>query len=782
VGQQRALRALGFGLEIRKKGYNIVAVGLPGTGKTSSVERLLRHRAAREKNPGDICYVHNFDDAQRPKALVLPPGNGRLLASQMEQLVDDLHRRVPRILSSRLLANQRAKITADFRSQVEQARRELMSTAREHGLKVDEYEDRLLIAPLVEGEPIGPEDFDSMPPEVKQVLEERVLTFQQRMANFERAKGKMEREVEERIVAQERSAIEPYVEDLLSEIKDAHDDGRDLIEAYLAKVHTFVLENHRRFLGQEEQPGEEGGEGQEPSVDIDPHPDAARGEDIAELVELQVNVLVYRDDGSGAPVVVERHPTRQNLLGFLEYRDQHGALQTDHTLIRPGALHRANGGYLMLQAAELDQEANAWEALRRALDHQEVRVDENREEGQRLAGSVDPESIPLDAKVILIGTGDAVSSFQDDDLDFERLFKVKADFEESFPRTKANVEQLARFMGQVAREEKLRSLSRAGAARMVEYCCREAENQKRLSARLALVVDLIAEADYWARRSRRKRIEPDHIDRALAARLERHSKLEDQILEDIRQGQLLIDTQGSVVGQINGIAIYDMGDHIFGVPSRITARAYAGRQGVVNIDREVKLSGAIHDKGALILVGYLGGRFALSHGLALSASITFEQSYEEVEGDSASATELFALLSCLADVPIRQAIAATGSVNQQGELQAIGGVNEKIEGVFRLCRTRGLTGEQGVIIPNSNVGQLMLRKEVIDAVRSRRFHIWAVRDVDEGMEILTGFAAGKLRKDGTWTPGSINDRVARRLAAFSRMVEKPGRVDPDDTK
>jgi lon-related putative ATP-dependent protease len=773
VGQRRALTALEFGLEIRKKGYNVFAVGLPGTGKATSVRRLLERRSMREKTPPDICYVFNFDAPQHPRVLLLPSGRAKVLSSQMDNLVDDLLRRIPRFLSSKMLSNLRAKLTADFRTRVDRIRETLMQTAHEHGLWVQQEQDRLLIAPLVEGEPIGPADFESMPPEVKQVLEQRVLTFQQRIANFERAKTKMEREVEAQILEEEKRAIEPYVDELIEEIVEAHraDAGKaqwEPLAAYLEEVRGFILDNHRSFITTDEGQHEETNEAQATSLDIEPGREG--GDEVSDFVELQVNVLVDNGSLKGAPVVFERHPTRQNLLGYLEYRDQHGALQTDHTLVRPGALHRANGGYLVLQAAELDEESNAWSGLRRALDHERIGVAETREEGQRLAGRATPHSMALDVKVVLLCSVDNKPSFQDDDLEFERLFKVKADFEESFPRRKSNVMKLARFMAQVAREEKLRPFDRGAVGRVVEFCARQAEDQKRLSARLALVVDLMGEADYWAQRAKNKTVGAVHVKRALAARRERHSKLEDQIMEEIRQGQLLIDTRGSVVGQINGIAVYDMGDHVFGVPSRITARTYVGGQGVVNIDREVKLSGAIHDKGALILVGYLGGRFAIEHRLALSASITFEQSYEEVEGDSASATELFALLSSLADVPIRQAVAATGSVNQNGELQPIGAVNEKIEGVYRLCKSRKLTGEQGVIIPQSNVSHLMLDREVVAAVKKKRFQIWAVRNVDEGMEILTGYRAGKQRRDGSWTPGSINDRVARRLASFAQKV------------
>lgn len=767
VGQRRAVRAIEFGLIIRKRGYNIFAVGAPGSGKTSTVRRILNQKAPRERTPPDICYIYNFLDRSLPRVLLLPSGQGQVLAKDMDVLVKELSRQIAKMLNARSLALLRAELMARFELAADRALKRLIREAGRQGLFVQQDEDRLLIAPIVGGEPIGPDEFEKMPLEVKQVLEEKVYTFQQRIASFERFRSRMERETAEAILDRERTAIEPFLDQMLAELRERHKSGGPKMTEYLDQVREFVLENHRRFVPQEEARTESN-----ESRGVQDAAAESGSEETTELVELQVNVLVDRSRQKGTPVVFEQNPSVANLMGHLEYREQLGALHTDHTLVRPGALHRANGGYLVIQAAELLNNTSAWDALKRALVHQKVTPEESAEEGHRLAGTVKPEPVPLDVKVIFLGTQEIYSIFQANEPEFDRLFKVKADFEESMVRNKTNIRKLARFLSLVIKEEAYLPMSAAAVAEVIDFSSRLAQHQSRLSTQLSAMVDLLSESDYCARRESHRTIEASNVKSALRERRLRHCKIEDLIFDEIREGQLLIDTSGKVVGQMNGIAVYDMGDYIFGTLSRISARTYVGQTGVVNIDREVKLSGAIHDKGALILVGFLGGRFALSHPLSLSASITFEQSYEEVEGDSASATELFTLLSSLSGIPICQSIAATGSVNQQGEIQPIGSVNEKVEGVFQVCKKRGLDGRQGVIIPRANIRHLMLNEEVIEAVRKGQFHIWAISHIDQGIEILTGCPAGRQKKNG-WTADSINDLVARRLQEFAKRMVKP---------
>ncbi len=769
VGQKRALRAIEFGLGIRKRGYNIFVVGPSGCGKTSTVSRLLRKRAEKEPVSDDICYVYHFDEPSRPRVISLPAGQGPALAEDMDQLVAELRRQIPKVLGSRTLARRRAELMAAHRMSADRLQKKLVSGASRESVWVQQEEDRLVIAPVVDGEPISPDDFEKLPSRVQRELQERLLTFQQRIANFERERSKMEREVQQKIIQEERAAIEPFVKALVGEVRAKHEQSGVVVQDYLDEVERFVLENHFRFLGQDAQSGDEAEE-----VADQPFDSMAEGG----IGELKVNVLVSRARDTGAPFIYEQNPTAQELVGYLEYREQRGALQTDHTLIRAGALHRAQGGYLVIQALDLLRRPGSWDALKQVLEHQVIKVEDGRDDGQhRLAGSVTPEPAKVDIKVVLIGTMDAYQTFTSLEPDFARLFKVRAEFEESWPRNRRSEMHLARFLARLTREEGYLAFTKDAVARVVEFSSREADQRDKLTARLSSIVDLVSESDFWARRSGRKMVTVKDVEQALVERRYRGSRFEDLILEDVRRGQLLIETKGRAVGRVNGIAVYDTGDISFGVPSRITARVFAGTQGVVSLDREVALSGPIHNKGAMILAGFLGGRFGGDTPLAMSASLTFEQSYEEVDGDSASAAELFAIMSCLSGIPLNQGIAVTGSVNQEGGIQPIGGVNQKIEGTFRVCRLQGLDGQQGVIIPRANLGNLMLHRDVLEAVKKRKFHIWAISTVDEGIEILTGLPAGRRLKSGKWTPGSVNEKIAARLQELADIARKAGISD-----
>jgi lon-related putative ATP-dependent protease len=776
IGQERAMSAVEVGLKVRTRGYNIFAVGEPGSGKTSTLERLLRRRAADEPLPGDVCYVYNFATPDRPRPLILPAGQGRALAKDMDRIFVELGRLIPRVLSEGAFGHIRAGIIAETRRKMDDVTRRTSEIADRLGLKLEEAENQLRVVPLVGGEPVDESQILSLPARARRQIEQRMLEFHKHIDAFTYARRQLERAHDTRLLAAETRAVGPLVEELFHEISWRYRRHGEELATYLEQAKEFVLANHRLFTPDEEK-DEKAANGaplecEMPGPPSQPDP----------RLLLHVNVVVDRSAESGAPVVVERVPAAGNLCGVFEYRETPGGLVTDHTQIRAGALHQANGGYLLIQAIDLLTQENAWQSLKRALRHKEIRIEEGMgpsEARPRLAGALKPGAVPLNVKVILVGGYDVYYTLKTEDEEFQRLFKILADFEPSMPRTKENVVKLAKFCGQVCREEGYLPLHRSGMERIIEFASRRAESKERLITRWAEVLDLLAEANMFARATQARTIRSADVEAALTESDRRNGSLVDAVVREIQSGTIIIRTEGAAVGQINGIALYDVAGTTFGVPVRITARTYAGRRGVVNIDREVNLSGAVHDKGALILIGYLGGRFAQLRPLGFSASVTFEQSYDEIDGDSASSAELYALLSALADVPIKQGIAVTGSVNQLGELQPIGGVNEKIEGVFRVAAGRGLTGSEGVMIPASNVRNLMLRRDVIDAVRAGLFHVWAVSTIDEGIELLTGVEAGKRRQDGTWAPGSINDRVEKRLEQLLGLVrEEPGASIP----
>lgn len=763
IGQERAMRAIDVGLRIGTRGFNIFAVGEPGSGKTSTLERILKDRAKSEPVPDDLCYVYNFETPAAPKPLSLPAGKGRAFAKDMERVVRELEKMIPHVLSEGAFGHIRAGIVSETRKKADELIRRASKAAAQLGLRIEEEADNIRVIALKDDAPLDEETFAKLPAKERDQIESKLVAFQEHLDAFTNGRRQLERNHRKRLLDAEIRSVTPTVTKLIEEVSAKYKKLNAGISAFLAEVRASVLENHRAFWHHEEESRGENVDEDEPVEprSIDPHR------------VYQVNVVVDRTNQKGAPVVVERLPTAANLAGYFEYRETQGGLVTDHTMIRGGALHRAAGGYLLLQAGELLSNENAWDCLKRALRHKEVRVDEGlgpMDGRPRIAGMMKPGAASNRLKVILVGGHDAFYYLKIEDEEFGRLFKIKADFDTSMPKTQRTVMQTAQFLAKVCTEEGHLPLHRSGAARLMEYASRRAGHKHRMTTRRADLLDALAEAGALALERRSRVIKEEHIEEALADARHRESAVVDAVDREIREGSILIQTSGELAGQINGIALFDIVGNSFGTPLRITARIYAGRRGIVNIDREVRLSGAIHDKGSLILIGYLGGQFAKNEPLGFSASITFEQSYDEIDGDSASAAELFALLSALSECPIRQGIAVTGSVNQVGEIQPIGGVNDKIEGVFRICKIRGLTGEQGVIIPKSNVKNLMLSKEVVEAVRANRFHIWAVTTIEQGIEILTGVPAGKQTKNG-WTAGSINDRVQRRLSELRKALK-----------
>ncbi|MDJ0762623.1 MAG: ATP-binding protein [Myxococcota bacterium] len=761
IGQERAMRAVEIGLGIGTRGFNIFAAGEPGSGKTSTLERILKERAADAPIPDDLCYVYNFREPERPRPILLPAGKGRQLARDMEQLVGELERTLQRVLSDGAFGHIRAGIVADTRKQADALTKQAQDAAEQLDLRIEEEDENLKVVPLLNGKALDQKAFETLPATHRQRIESNVVAFQEHLDAFSFGRRQLEREHNERLLTAEVRAISQLVSELIGEVSDRYEQVNGDVTNYLSEVRDHILENHRTFIPQEDPEGTDDG-------DLPPM-------DVHNIY--QINVAVDRTGQKGAPVIVERMPTPSNLCGYFEYREAPGGMATDHTMIRAGALHQANGGYLLIQVGDLLSQEGSWDCLKRSLRHKGVRVDEGTASGEgrlRVAGMMKPGTVALKLKVILVGNHEAYYFLKTEDEEFGRLFKVKADFEGSMRRTRGNVMQLAQFLGQVCREENHLPLHRQGMVRLVDYASRRVGDQERMTARRADLLDVVAEANLFAREAGARSIRGRDVDQAVTENRYRNSALCDRIAREIRQGAILIRTRGMAVGQINGIALYDTLGDSFGIPVRITARTYAGRRGVVNIDREVQLSGAIHDKAAMILVGYLGGRYAQDQRLGLSASITFEQSYDEIDGDSASSAELYALLSALSGCPIRQGIAVTGSVNQLGEIQPIGGVNEKIEGIFKICEKRGLTGNEGVLIPKTNIRNLMLEKEVIDAVEKNKFNIYAVNTVDEGIEVLTGIKAGKRLKSGKFSKDSINDLVDRRLKQLQAVIQKAG--------
>lgn len=775
LDQKEALDAVEFGLSIRKRGFNIFAVGRAGSGKTSTVLKRIKKRAEKEPVGKDVCYIYNFDEPYEPIGILMEPGTGRLFSNLMEKMVRELGQETHKILTTPAMNRLRSEMTGRARHALNKSLQELMEDANSKGIhiKVSDEGD-LMPATLVNGELITEEDLTSVTEmsteilEIQQALNKASLDLMELTLDFDRNQHALEKEFQEIIEKEEKKRLAPLIDRLIKETTKELDIKEEVLVSYLEKIQTHYLENYAEFVTSDGGPEQE--------VELPPEAlELLQGQvdDNPVPIEFRVNVLVDRSKSKSAPVYVEANPTYSNLLGYLEYNEHHGALSTNHSLIRPGALHKANGGYLLLQASDILSHPSAWFALKKALRHREIRVEELRDEGRpRVTGTVKPAPVDLDVKIILIGNDEIFYILHNHDEEFTRLFKVKADFSTYMDRTKANLRSLSRFLGQIAKEEGHLPLHARAVAVIVEYANRIMGDQELVTNRTSTFLDLVSEADFWAKSEnpKAKFVDALDVERAIEERDKRHSRIEKIARREIKVKTLLIDTKGAVVGQINGMAVYDLGDYAFGIPARITAITYAGDKGIVNIDREVNLSGNIHDKGSMILIGYLGGRFAMEKPMNFNASITFEQNYSTVEGDSASSTELYALLSSLSRVPISQSMAVTGSVNQQGVIQAIGGVNEKIEGFYAVCKMNGFKGGEGVIIPKANVRNLMLSSEVIQAVEEGRFKVYAVSTIDQGMEILTGIQAGK-QKNGAYPEGTLNALVCDRIRELSSLVD-----------
>ncbi|HXF60195.1 MAG TPA: ATP-binding protein [Caldilineaceae bacterium] len=772
VGQKRAIAAIELGVSIERQGYNIFALGPSGTGKYTLVSRYAEQRAAGEPPPSDWCYVNNFDQPYRPRALRLPPGMGKQLQRDMERLVEDLRTGLSSAFESEEYQNRRRVLEAEFQERQQETLKTLQDQARERNLTLLRTPAGLAFAPLREGEVIPPEEFQKLPEEEQLRIQREVEALQQALQKALLQVPRWEREFRGRLRELNEEVTALVVSDVMEGLQEKYKDLPDVL-SHLQAVQDDVSEHLEDFLTSSEQKQAEGAAVNLPVPDIFKQPPVMR--------RYQVNVLVDSSEATGAPVIYESNPSYQNLVGRVEQMALMGALVTDFTLIKPGVLHRANGGYLILDALKVLSNPYAWEGLKRALQFREVRI-ESAVQMLSLTSTVslEPEPIPLDIKVILMGDRQLYYLLSQLDPDFNELFKVAADFDDEFVRDEETTLQYARLIASIVQREKLLPFDHSAVCRVIEHGARLVSDSERVTAQIQAIVDLLAESDHWARVAQAEVVSAEHVQRAIDAQVYRADRVRERLQEEMLRRTLFIDTEGERVGQINALSVYQLGTFAFGRPSRVTATIHLGQGEVVDIEREVELSGPLHSKGVLILAGYLRHRFAQDRPLSLGARLVFEQSYGGIDGDSASSTELYALLSAIAGAPIKQSLAVTGSVNQFGEVQPIGGVNEKIEGFFDLCKARGLTGEQGVLIPAANVKHLMLRHDVIQAVAAGQFHIYPVETIDQGIELLTGIPAGEANAKGVYPEGTINRMVADRLA---ELAEKRKELDEkSDTK
>ena len=770
IGQERAVRALKFGLGIKDHGFNMYVAGYPGTGRKSTVKSFVEAQAETQPVPSDWCYVYNFSNQYEPKAIQMSPGKGKEFRDDMKNFIENVKTALPKAFESDDYVARREATVRGLEEQRKRLIDELNVKAQREGFVIQATPIGLLLIPVLDGKPLSEEEMLALPQKTKDKLAEKRETLETDFRTTVRQLIDMERQIHDALKKLNKEVALYAIGNVLERLSEKY-GGLPEVTAYLKAVENDMLDNLQQFIrrGSEQQ---EQLPFQMPWMREDPYK------------KYEVNVVIDNSETKGAPVVMETNPTYPNLLGRTEKEAQFGALTTDFSMIRGGSIHKANGGYLIIPVEDLLQNPLSYDGLKRDLKERHMTIQEPEERyGFLSIKTLKPQPIPLKAKVILIGTPYLYQMMFQIDPDFKELFKIKAEFDSVMDRTEDKVKQYAAWVCTLCEREGLKHLDGSGVAKLVEYSSRVADDQYKLSTQFALVADIIREANYYAAEQNSGFITGDHIRKAIEEKVYRSKLIQEKIQEMIKRGFFLIDTVKEQVGQVNGLSVMGLGDFAFGNPSRVTASIGLGREGVIDIEREAKMGGPIHTKGVLILSGYINDKYARDKPLSLSARLVFEQNYEGVEGDSASSTELYCILSALSGLPIKQNIAVTGSVNQKGEVQAIGGVNEKIEGFFEVCKLQGLTGQQGVMIPESNVQNLMLKEEVTDAVKDGKFNIYSVKTIDEGIEFLTGTKAGERRGDGTFEEGSVNYLVDNQLAVMAeKLKEYPAAETPKKTE
>lgn len=776
IGQDRAVKSMEFGLSMGASGYNIFVLGPQGTGKTTYAQTVVSKTASKRDIPDDWCYINNFSEWDKPLAISLPAGQGKVFQKDMEKLITNLVVYIPKAFEGSNFQQQKDSVIQKTNKQMTEILRDIDKRARNAGFGIQQSGQKILLIPMVEDRLITPEEFNKLTDEERAAIDEKRNKIAKEIDEKIKDGQMIQRLAEEKAVEIEKQTAREAAELFIEQLKEKYTSIPEIVD-YLDKVLKDAAENHEIFRSVRHSLNEniitklqnesEYLDGEEKNL----FEKAAAAKDSKDpFTRYKVNLFISNENMEGAPVITESSPYYYNLFGKIEYKSHMMTTMTDFTMIKPGAIHKANGGYLILQAKDLLMDPYAWDALKKALKYKQAVV-ENIGEQSRFVPTVTlkPQPIPLNVKVILIGSF-FFYRFLAADEDFRKLFKVNVDFDVEMDRTNENIQHYVSFVASICENENLRHFNCEALAKVVEYGLRLADNQNKLSTRFNIVSEIVYEASALAETDNSEFVDAKHVNAAIQNKKYRSNRIEEKMQEQIRNKKVLIDTEGAVVGQVNGLSVMGVSDYSFGLPSRITARTYTGREGIINIERETEMSGNIHSKGVLTLNGYLGGKFAQEKQLGLTAQVTFEQLYGGVEGDSASSAELYAILSSLSDVPIKQSIAVTGSVNQMGEIQPIGGVNEKIEGFFDICSLKGLTGEQGVIIPESNIDNLMLKDEVTEAVKNNQFHIYAVKKIEEGIEILTGVKAGEVNVYGEYEKDSIFYLANNKINEFNKVL------------
>lgn len=778
IGQDRAVKSMEFGLSMNAPGYNIFVLGSQGTGKSTYTQSVVSKIAAKSNVPNDWCYINNFSEWDKPLAISLPPGKGKEFQKDMDKLIANLTVYIPKAFESSNFQQQKDLLVQKVNERMSSILREIEKIATDAGFGIQQSGQKILLIPLKDNRLITPDEYKELDIEKREEIDSKRTKIASEIDEKIRDGQVSQRKAEEQAMELEKQTAYKAAEPLVRQLKEKYKDIDEIVD-YLEKALKDAAENHSIFRN---------------AVSVVPDEFAAEDQDSSEyedddnlfdtkiletkdsknpFTRYKVNLFVNNENNEGAPVIAESNPYYYNLFGKIEYKNQMMTTMTDFTMIKAGAVQRANGGYLILQAKDLLMDPYAWDALKKALKYKQAVV-ENIGEQSRFIPTVTlkPQPIPLNVKVILVGSYLYYSLLSGDE-DFKKLFKVNVDFDVEMDRTSENIQHYVSFIGSMCERENLKHLNCSAMARVIEFGSRLADNQNKLSTRFNVVGEIIYEASALAESEtyNSEFVDATHVEMAIKNRKYRSNMIEEKMQKQILDKKVLIDTEGEVVGQVNGLSVMNSSGYSFGLPSRITARTYSGREGIINIERETEMSGNIHSKGVLTLNGYLGGKFAQEKQLGLTAQVTFEQLYGGVEGDSASSTELYAILSSLSGVPIKQSLAVTGSVNQMGEIQPIGGVNEKIEGFFDICSLKGLTGNQGVIIPESNVDNLMLKDEVIEAVNNNMFHIYAVKKIEEGIEILTGVPAGEPNSFGEYPKDSIFYLADQKLKEYNKILE-----------